>query len=229
MCSAKQVPFTLVARPAGVPPGPPGDRPAAAAQQPPTVSHGRPVRAVRRLSTSKEVHLRCRGRRSRLGPAAAGCGPAVRAGASRRRPGVPPPVGAVCGSGFVTGRPLGGLSHRPPDTSRRHDPARSSAPLPRQQRCQTATAANAVDAIVAVRARGARDGAFGYGRERKQFGRAGRAFVFLPPRRVQLRNRVPAVAYSASRGTGVNAGSPVAACIASSTLTTCAGPASSSI
>ena len=56
---------------------------------------------------------------------------------------------------------------------------------------------------------------------------AGHAWCFS--RRVQLRNRVPAVAYSASRGTGVNAGSPVAVCIASRTVTTCAGPASSSI
>jgi hypothetical protein len=56
---------------------------------------------------------------------------------------------------------------------------------------------------------------------------AGHAWCFS--RRVQLRNRVLAVAYSASRGTGVNAGSPVAVCIASRTVTTCAGPASSSI
>jgi hypothetical protein len=56
---------------------------------------------------------------------------------------------------------------------------------------------------------------------------AGHAWCFS--RRVQLRNRVPAVAYSASRGTGVNAWSPVAVCIASRTVTTCAGPASSSI
>jgi hypothetical protein len=77
--------------------------------------------------------------------------------------------------------------------------------------------------------RGACDDALGYVREREQFGRAGRSFVCLALRRVQLRNRIPAVAYSASRGTGVNAWSPVAACIASSTLTTRAGPASSSI
>ena len=59
-----------------------------------------------------------------------------------------------------------------------------------------------------------------YVRERQQSGRVGRVLVFLALRRVQLRNRVPAVAYSASRGTGVKAGSPVAACIASRTLTT---------
>ena len=47
--------------------------------------------------------------------------------------------------------------------------------------------------------------------------------------RAQPRNLVPAVAYAASRGAGVNAGSPVAVCIASRTLTTFAAPASSSI
>jgi alkylation response protein AidB-like acyl-CoA dehydrogenase len=76
---------------------------------------------------------------------------------------------------------------------------------------------------------GARDDALDHVREREQFGRAGRAFVFVALRRVQLRNRVPAAAYSASRGTGVKAGSPVAVCIASRVVTAFAGPASSSI